>query len=191
MNEHPAILLVGTADTKADELLYLRRRCAEAGAVPVVMDVGVWAPAAFTPDIPNREVAAAAGTALATLASAGDENEAMAAMARGAALLARRLYGEGRIHGLLAIGGTMGTDLALDTAAALPVGVPKLIVSTVAHSHLIPPERVSPGLMTVLWTGGSSGSIRSARPCWARPWAPSLAPAGLRKRRRRCVRRSG
>jgi uncharacterized protein (UPF0261 family) len=157
MNAQPAILVVGTADTKAAEIGYLCRQIEAAGAVARVMDVGVLAPAAFAPAISNREVAAAAGVTLEALAQGGDENAAMLAMARGAARLAQQLHDDGRIQGLLAIGGTMGTDLALDVAAALPPGAPKLIVSTVAYSHLIPPERIAPDLMMILWTGGLFG----------------------------------
>jgi uncharacterized protein (UPF0261 family) len=71
--------------------------------------------------------------------------------------LASQLHAEGRIHGLLALGGTMGTDLAFDVAAALPIGVPKVVLSTVAYSHLIPPERITPDLIMVLWAGGLYG----------------------------------
>ena len=81
----------------------------------------------------------------------------MTKMAEGATAVARRLYADGRIDGMLALGGTMGTDLALDVASALPLGVPKFIVSTVAYSHLIPPERIPPDLMMILWAGGLYG----------------------------------
>src|SRR5690606_6158751 len=66
-------------------------------------------------------------------------------------------YRRGQVHGVLALGGTMGTDLALDVTAALPLGMPKFIVSTVAYSHLIPPERLAPDLMMILWAGGLYG----------------------------------
>jgi uncharacterized protein (UPF0261 family) len=78
-------------------------------------------------------------------------------MAEGAVALALDLYARGEAHGLLAIGGTMGTDLALDVTAALPLGMPKFIVATVAYSHLIPPERLAPDLMMILWAGGLYG----------------------------------
>jgi uncharacterized protein (UPF0261 family) len=81
----------------------------------------------------------------------------MTLMARGAARLAARWHAEGRIDGLLALGGTMGTDLALEVAQALPLGVPKVVVSTIAYSHLLPPERIPPDLIMVLWAGGLYG----------------------------------
>lgn len=152
-----AILLIGTADTKSPELLFLRDCIAEAGGATVFMDVGVLAGGAYRPDVGNVDVARAAGVSLDEIKAYGDENRAMAKMAEGASALALRLRAEGRIDGMLALGGTMGTDLALDVAAALPLGMPKCVVSTIAHSHLVPPERVTPDLMTVLWAGGLYG----------------------------------
>ena len=157
MNPPPTILLVGTADTKSDELAELRRRVQDQGAAVLLMDVGVLAAGHVPVDIGNADVAAAAGRTLQQVVYAGDENAAMSCMAEGAAVLASRLHAEGRIQGLLALGGTMGTDLAFDVAAALPLGVPKVIVSTVAYSHLIPPERITPDLIMVLWAGGLYG----------------------------------
>ena len=157
MTTTPKILLVGTADTKADELLYLQRRIEAQGGTAHVMDVGVLGTPSFTPAIPNHAVAAAAHTTLEALAGLGDENAAMTKMAEGAVALALDLYARGEAHGLLALGGTMGTDLALDVTAALPLGMPKFIVATVAYSHLIPPERLAPDLMMILWAGGLYG----------------------------------
>lgn len=151
------ILLIGTADTKAEELLFIKRCLNEAGARAIVMDVGVLGTPPFAPEQRNSEVAAAAGMTLAAIAALGDENLAMTKMAEGAVNIARRLYAEGVVHGVLALGGTMGTDLALDVTAALPLGLPKLIVTTVAYSHLIPPERLAPDLMMILWAGGLYG----------------------------------
>lgn len=151
------ILLVGTADTKSDELAFMREHLLAQGVQVLLMDVGVLAAGAVPVDLSNQAVAAAAGTTLQAVMDSGDENTAMTLMATGAALLAARLHGEGRIHGLLALGGTMGTDLAFDVAAALPLGVPKVVVSTVAYSHLIPPERITPDLIMVLWAGGLYG----------------------------------
>jgi uncharacterized protein (UPF0261 family) len=153
----PTILLVGTADTKGDELSFLRQRLLAQGARVLLMDVGVLAAGAVAVDIDHVEVARAGGGSLQALADAGDENAAMITMAAGAALIAARLQAAGRIQGLLVLGGTMGTDLALELAAALPLGVPKVVISTVAHSHLIPPERIAPDLIMVPWAGGLYG----------------------------------
>lgn len=151
------ILIVGTADTKADELLFMQRCVQQQGGEARIMDVGVLGMPPFAPEYRNTDVAAAAGTTIEAIAALGDENAAMTKMAEGAVALALRLYAAGEVHGLLALGGTMGTDLALDVTAALPLGMPKFIVSTVSYSHLIPPERLAPDLMMVLWAGGLYG----------------------------------
>jgi uncharacterized protein (UPF0261 family) len=161
--QEPVILLIGTVDTKSDEVGFLRDRIARLGGRALVMDVGVLGRGAVLPDVSNDEVAAAAGTTLQAIAASGDENSSMVAMARGASLIAARLHAEGRIAGMLALGGTMGTDLALDVANALPLGVPKLLLSTIAYSHLIPPERIPPDLIMRLWAGGLYGLNRLCR----------------------------
>jgi uncharacterized protein (UPF0261 family) len=152
-----SILIIGTADTKADELLFMKQCIEGAGGAALIMDVGVLGRPRFAPDVTNAEVAAAAGTTLEAIAALGDENAAMTRMAEGAVAVALELHGQGRVHGVLALGGTMGTDLALDVTAALPLGMPKFVVSTVAYSHLIPPERLAPDLMMILWAGGLYG----------------------------------
>lgn len=156
----PRILIIGTVDTKSDEIAFLRRSVERCGGRAIVMDVGVLGKGGCTPDIPNTEVAAAAGTTLQAIIHSGDENTSMTLMAQGATALALQWHGEGRCDGMLALGGTMGTDLALDVANALPLGVPKVVLSTIAYSHLIPPDRIPPDLIMRLWAGGLYGLNR-------------------------------
>jgi uncharacterized protein (UPF0261 family) len=156
-SQRPRVLVVGTGDTKADELLFLSGRIVEADGEAVMLDVSVLGDPPYAPAHDKHAVAAAAGTTIDEVLASGDENTAMTRMAVGASSLARQLHEHGDIDAFLAIGGTMGTDLALDVALALPIGVPKVIVSTVAHSHLIPPERVAPDLTMMLWAGGLYG----------------------------------
>lgn len=153
----PSILLIGTCDTKADEVLFLREVMQGQGAEVLVMDVGVLGKPRFQPNFPNDAVAAAAGTTIAEIAGYGDENKAMTKVAEGAVALTARLYAEGRVQGMIALGGSMGTDLALDVAGSLPIGVPKFVVSTIAFSHLLPPERIPADVMMILWSGGLYG----------------------------------
>ncbi|RYY82459.1 MAG: UPF0261 family protein, partial [Comamonadaceae bacterium] len=157
MTQAPGILLVGTVDTKADELLYMKACIEAGGGRTVVMDVSVLGAPAFPPEVTKEQVAQGAGTTIAAIAALGDENAAMTKMAEGAVRIALDLHAQGRVQGVLALGGTMGTDLALDVTAALPLGFPKFVVSTVAFSHLIPPERLAPDLMMILWAGGLYG----------------------------------
>jgi uncharacterized protein (UPF0261 family) len=151
------ILIIGTADTKADELQFMKRCVERSAAGAAIMDVGVLGKPAFEPEYASTRVAQAAGTTISAIAALGDENQAMRKMAEGAVNLALSLYRAGEVQGILALGGTMGTDLALDVTAAMPLGMPKLIVSTVAYSHLLPAERLAPDLMMILWAGGLYG----------------------------------
>ena len=153
----PRILVIGTGDTKSDELSFMRECIEGAGGIVVMMDVSVLNDPKFTPDYSKHDVAAAARTTIDAVIKSGDENSAMALMAEGASKLARQLCDEGKIDGTIILGGTLGTDLALDVAAALPLGVPKFVVSTVSFSHLIPPDRISTDLMMILWAGGLFG----------------------------------
>jgi uncharacterized protein (UPF0261 family) len=124
--------LIGTLDTKGDEFQFLRERLELAGVGVLLADVGTLAPASAEPDIPREQVASESGVDVDALREAGDRGAAIGAMAGAAAALARRLYDEGRIHGVLSAGGSGNTAIATAAMQALPVGVPKLMVSTMA-----------------------------------------------------------
>ncbi|MCC5964529.1 MAG: Tm-1-like ATP-binding domain-containing protein [Natronohydrobacter sp.] len=151
------ILVIGTFDTKADELAYLIDRIQEQGGAVLAMDVSVLGEAQIPVEVSKHVVAGAVGETIDGLIALGEEGEAFEKMSAGAALLTRRLYDAGRFHGMIALGGTMGTDLALDCAQALPIGVPKYIVSTVAGSPLIAAERMAADVQFILWAGGLYG----------------------------------
>jgi uncharacterized protein (UPF0261 family) len=151
------ILVIGTWDTKEDELGYICGRIAALGGRALAMDVSVLGEPSRAPDISKRDVARAAGRRIEDAMNAGDENKAMQIMARGAAALTAELHAQGRIDGMVGLGGTMGTDLVLDCCQALPMGVPKYVVSTVAFSPLIPADRLSPDIQMILWAGGLYG----------------------------------
>lgn len=151
------ILVIGTFDTKADELAYLIDRIKAQGGEVLAMDVSVLGEATIPVEVSKHDVAAAVGETIDGLIALGEEGEAFARMSAGAALLTRRLHDAGRVHGMIALGGTMGTDLALDCAQALPIGVPKYIVSTVAGSPLIAAERMAADVQFILWAGGLYG----------------------------------
>ena len=151
------ILVIGTYDTKDDELSYLTGKIAALGGQTVSMDVSVLGDPADPTDISKHAVAEAAGSSIQVAIESGDENTAMQIMATGAATLTAELHANGKIDGMIALGGTMGTDLALDCAQALPIGVPKFVVSTVSFSPLIPADRLSPDIQMILWAGGLYG----------------------------------
>lgn len=151
------ILVVGTFDTKADELDYLIERIRLQGGQVLAMDVSVLGDPRMPVDVSKHEVAGAIGETIEGLIALGEEGAAFERMSAGAALLTRRLFDQGRFDGMIALGGTMGTDLALDCAQALPIGVPKYIVSTVAGSPLIAAERMAADVQFILWAGGLYG----------------------------------
>jgi uncharacterized protein (UPF0261 family) len=104
----------------------------------VLVDAGVFDPVGVDPDIGRAEVARAGGADVARLAGDGDRGAAVAAMARGATQLLQRLHGEARLDAVLALGGSGGSALAAEAMRGLPVGVPKLLVSTVASGDTRP-----------------------------------------------------
>jgi uncharacterized protein (UPF0261 family) len=157
MTADKTILVIGTYDTKNDELTYICDRIRGQGGATLSMDVSVLGDPDLPTEISKHDVAAAAGCNIQAVIDSGDENTAMQFMARGAATLAAGLLRDGRIDGALILGGSMGTDLALDVCNALPLGVPKYIVSTVAFSPLIPTERLAADIQMILWAGGLYG----------------------------------
>ncbi|HEB51978.1 MAG TPA: UPF0261 family protein, partial [bacterium] len=130
------ILVVGTYDTKDDELNYMAGVIRGQGGRAVSMDVSVLGDPKAPCDYSKHAVAEAGGSSIQAAIETGDENAAMQIMARGAARLALKLWREGVFDGVVVLGGTMGTDLALDLCQALPLGVPKYVVSTVSFSPL-------------------------------------------------------
>ena len=151
------ILIIGTYDTKHDELTYLEDIITSQNAETLKMDVSILGDDAPLAEISKHDVAKAANSSIDTLIAYDDENLAFQAMAKGAAHLAGEYYKHGEIDAMIALGGTMGTDLALDVASILPMGVPKYIISTVAFSPLISAERIAPDVQMILWAGGLYG----------------------------------
>ena len=151
------ILIVGTYDTKNDELEYMAERVRAMGGGVLTMDISVLGDPENPTDISKHDVAEAADSSIQAAIDSGDENSAMQIMARGASALAAKLNAEGKFDGVVILGGTMGTDAALDICQALPLGVPKYVVSTVSFSPLIEPERLSADIQMILWAGGLYG----------------------------------
>jgi uncharacterized protein (UPF0261 family) len=143
----PTVVLVGTLDTKGHEYAYLRDRLREQGVDVLLVDAGVFEPQ-VEPDVSREEVAAAAGADARALAEAGDRGAAVSAMAAGAAAVAKRLRDEGRLDGVAAVGGSGNSSIAAAAMRGLPVGVPKLIVSTVASGDTRPYMGASDVTMT-------------------------------------------
>lgn len=125
------VVIVGALDTKGEEFAFIRDLIAKAGVNTLVVDFGVMGEPAFKPDITRQEVAQAGGGDLSYLASGDHKDQAMKVMANGLAQVVRRLYyDEGRLDGIIGMGGSGGTSIATKGMRELPVGVPKVMVST-------------------------------------------------------------
>ena len=132
------VVLVGTLDTKGLEYGFLRERLRESGVETVLVDAVILGEPKAEPDVTREEVARAGGADAGELARAGDRGAAVGAMARGAGEVVRRLHAEGRLDGVLGLGGSGGSSLVTSAMRELPVGVPKLMVSTVASGDTRP-----------------------------------------------------
>jgi len=134
---HPTtIALIGALDTKGEDLAFVAAEIRRRGLAALVIDSGVMGEPAFAPDVAAAEVAAAGGSSLAALRSAGDRGAAIGVMAIGAAAIVRKLYDAGRIQGVLGMGGSAGTTIAATAMRGLPLGVPKVMVSTLAGGNV-------------------------------------------------------
>jgi uncharacterized protein (UPF0261 family) len=127
------VVLLGTFDTKGTEYAFLRERLREHDVDVLLVDCGVNEPS-VEPDIGRAELV----QNVAKLASAGDRGAAVTAMAEGAERVVTQLHAAGRLDGILALGGSGGSSIATRAMRALPVGVPKLMVSTVASGDTRP-----------------------------------------------------
>lgn len=130
------IVVVGALDTKGAETAFVRDLIEARGHRAVVVDVGVLDEPAWRPAVGRADVAHAAGADVAALAAANDRGAAVAAMARGAAAIAARLRSEGRLDAIIALGGGAGTSVGTAAMRALPLGIPKVMVSTLASGDV-------------------------------------------------------
>ncbi len=151
------ILVVGTYDTKNDELEFMADKITALGGTVLTMDVSVLGDPENPTDYSKHDVAEAGGSSIKAAIDSGSEHLAMQIMSNGACTLSRQLFDGGKVDGVIILGGTMGTDLALDVCQSLPIGVPKYVVSTVSFSALIPADRLSPDIQMILWAGGLYG----------------------------------
>lgn len=132
-----SIGLLATLDTKGQEVAFLAACLEKRGRSVVVVDVGLFESQGIVPEIPRNEVAAAAGADVRTLVQR-PRDEVMTTMGRGAGQVLRRLYAEGRLEGVLGLGGNQGTAIVCAGMRELPLGLPKLVVSTVASGNIRP-----------------------------------------------------
>lgn len=125
------ICVIGALDSKGEEYAFLKAEIHKHGCETLIVNTGVFDPA-FEPDVSNQAVAQAGGTSLEKLVADRDRGVAMAVMAAGAEQIIKELHQQGKIDAVIAMGGGGGTSVATRAMRALPVGFPKLMVSTVA-----------------------------------------------------------
>ncbi len=126
------IVVIGTLDTKGPETGFVRDQVAKRGHTPFVIDPGILSKPAIPADVTRQQVAQAGGHELVDLIATGDKHHCQQAMIDGLVKVVVQLHGEGQIDGVVAVGGAQGTAMATAAMRALPVGIPKVMVSTVA-----------------------------------------------------------
>ncbi len=132
------IAIVGALDTKGQEFAFLKSEIEKRGCATLVVDTGVLGEAVFEPDVSREQVALAGGSNLSQLIERKERGEAMAVMTKGVAEIARELYEGNRIDGMISMGGGGGTVIGTSAMRSLPVGFPKLMVSTLASGDTAP-----------------------------------------------------
>lgn len=132
------IAVLGALDTKGQEFAFLKTEIEKRGCSTLVINVGVLGAPLFQPEVSAEEIAAAGGADLAGLVTRHNRGQAMEVMNRGAAVVVKKLYQKGKFDGIISMGGGGGTGMAASAMRALPVGVPKLLVSTMASGDMGP-----------------------------------------------------
>jgi uncharacterized protein (UPF0261 family) len=133
-----AVVLIATLDTKGREAEFVRDLLRARGLETLVIDSGVIGDPAFPPDIGRQQVFAAAGTSWEKVRVTGDRGQAVAKAAAGVTQVVRELAAQGRVDGVLGLGGSAGTTIGTAAMRALPFGIPKLMVSTLASGQTRP-----------------------------------------------------
>ena len=130
--------IVGTLDTKGMEFQFIKEQIEASGTSTCVVNTGIIGEPHFEPDISAGEIAEAGGTSLQALQDGGDRGVAVAAMAEGAARIIAQMQNDGKIDGVISLGGSAGTTIGTTAMRAVPVGVPKIMVSTLASGDTSP-----------------------------------------------------
>ncbi len=132
------VCIVGTMDTKGIEFSFIKSQIESAGVSTCVINTGILGEPQLTPDISADEVAQAGGSSLQALRDEGDRGNSVAVMAQGAATRVAEKHAAGEIDGIISLGGSAGTTIGTTAMQAVPVGVPKIMVSTLASGDTSP-----------------------------------------------------
>lgn len=126
------IAVLGCLDTKGDEFAYLCEAIRRRGHTPLVIDTGVIGSPSFEPDISAERVAKAEEARLEELRSNANRSESLYIMSRGAAKVVAELYAREEISGIIGMGGSGGTSIFVAAVQSLPIGFPKVLITTMA-----------------------------------------------------------
>ena len=132
------VCIVGTMDTKGIEFAFIKEQIESTGVSTCVINTGILGDPQLTPDLSADEVAQAGGSSLKALRDEGDRGNSVAVMAQGAAALVAEKHAAGEIDGIISLGGSAGTTIGTTAMQAVPVGVPKIMVSTLASGDTSP-----------------------------------------------------
>lgn len=135
MIKHSVVAVMGTFDTKGQEIEFLIKAIEKAGAKVLTIDAGVFEPQSIEPDISREEVSRVAGIELADILKKNDRGYALKHMINGAKVVLAKLYEEGKINAVISLGGGTGTAIGTGAMKKLPIGFPKMMVSTVASGN--------------------------------------------------------
>jgi hypothetical protein len=197
------VVLLGTLDTKGDEYAFLKERIEESGCHVITVNAGVLGDPEYDVDYSRRDVARAAGSDLEIMEEAGDRGTAVTTIAEGAAAVVQRLQTEGRLDGVLGAGGSGGSAIISRAMRSLPVGVPKVLVSTMGAADVRPYvgatdiammysvvdiagiNSISSQILRSVWTGNGEKTGRALPDVGAEPASAEERRGG--RGRKRCA----
>jgi uncharacterized protein (UPF0261 family) len=160
------IAVIGTLDTKGDQIEYLKQRIEARGHKAIVIDVGVMGPVPFEPTFRRERVAGAIGLGLEEIKALGQRVGFCEKMAEGAREIVKELYARDELDGVVAVGGTHATSVAVPVMKEVPLFIPKLLVTTIAFGPTLTPDIVGGNDMMMLpWVGGLWGLNSFSKRC--------------------------
>lgn len=157
------IVIIGTLDTKGDQIEYIKNAIEGRGHEVILVDIGVMGKPMCAPDITNHQIARASGISIEEIIAFKDEAKAMDNMTEGAIKIIKELLEQRNVDGLLVAGGSMGTSSALKIMQELPLDMPKVLLSTLSYSHAIDPDLAANGIIMIQWAGGLWGINEKVR----------------------------
>jgi uncharacterized protein (UPF0261 family) len=152
------VAIIGTLDTKGDQIAYIKKRIEGDGQKSCVIDLSVVGDAHFKPDYDRHQVAKSAGTSIEGILGMNDRRAGLEKMGEGAAIIMKELHSRDMLAGVLAAGGSQGTTVSLQIMKTIPLGIPKLLLTTIAYSPVMIPDITGGNdFMMLPWVAGLWG----------------------------------